>query len=97
MLRTVVDGRRHQHPHRDHHQAQSHQMADLGIGLEIREPFIEDGDRLETKHRLKTRKNAARFFDNVAHFLAVFLLLRSLIVHGMTVTSNPAVFNRAHD
>jgi hypothetical protein len=46
---------------------------------------------------LKTRENAARFFDDVAHLLAVLLLLRSLIVHGMTVTSNPAVFNRAHD
>jgi hypothetical protein len=24
-------------------------------------------------------------------------LLRSLIVHGMTVTPNPAAFNRPHD
>jgi hypothetical protein len=72
-------------------------MAHLGIGFEVREPFIEYGDRLETEHRLKTRENAARFFDNVAHFLLVFLLLSSLIVHGMTVTSNPAVFNPAHD
>ena len=36
-------------------------------------------------------------FIPVAHFLLVFLLLSSLIVHGMTVTSNPALFNPAHD
>ena len=97
MLGAIVDGGRHQESHRDDHQREAGHVARLRIRREIVESLVEHGDRLETEHRLQARKNAARFLDDVAHFLIVLFLLRSLIVHGQTVAPIVAAFNRAHD